>query len=135
MTGLIWTIQILHYPAFLQIDERNFLVFHTRHSNNITFIVAPVMLIELLTAGLLIWNFQSEKIFWINGVMLILIWLATALLSVPLHQKLTFGKDHHHIQRLVITNWPRTFLWSARLALITFFLVRNSHVNIVTLSQ
>ena len=35
-------------------------------------------------------------------------------LSVPCHNALSRGKDETVIRRLVITNWPRTFLWTGK---------------------
>jgi hypothetical protein len=33
MTGVIWLIQIVHYPAFALIDPNKFLEFHAMHSD------------------------------------------------------------------------------------------------------
>lgn len=123
MTGLIWVIQILHYPAFALIREERFSEFHALHSKNITFIVGPVMLIELATAALLVVKFSEQKFFWFNLFFLLVIWGCTALLSVPIHNDLALQQDQVLITKLVTTNWPRTILWTLRLiALVIFFL-------------
>ncbi|MFN7904228.1 MAG: hypothetical protein ACK5P5_03500 [Pseudobdellovibrionaceae bacterium] len=122
MTGLIWVIQILHYPAFALIREERFSEFHAFHSKNITYIVGPVMLIELATASLLVVKFSEQKFFWVNLFFLLVIWGCTALLSVPIHNDLALQQDQDLISKLVATNWPRTILWSLRLiALVIFF--------------
>lgn len=124
MTGLIWTIQILHYPAFSLIPTDEFKKFHAAHSRNITFIVLPAMLLELMTAVLLILKFPEIRIFWMNMILVLLIWLSTFFLSVPCHNSLTASQDQEVIKRLVLTNWVRTILWSSRLCLLTFFTIR-----------
>ena len=54
MTGLIWLIQLVHYPLMDRIPPDGFIEFHQSHSFRITWIVAPVMLLELMTSILLI---------------------------------------------------------------------------------
>ncbi len=124
MTGLIWTIQILHYPAFKLIHPEEFKNFHAAHLRNITYIVLPAMLVELITAILLSLKFPELPIFWFNIILVILIWLATFFLSVPCHNALTASQNREVIKRLVLTNWVRTILWSVRLCLLTFFTIR-----------
>lgn len=48
------------------------------------------------------------------------IWGCTFFLSVPLHAVLGKGKDAAVIRRLVNTNWPRTVLWTAKAAWVTW---------------
>ena len=50
MTGLIWLIQCVHYPLFAQVGAEAFQEYHARHTQWITPIVGPLMLIELGTA-------------------------------------------------------------------------------------
>lgn len=112
MTGLIWMVQLVHYPSFRFVSE-SFQPFHRFHSNRITWIVLPVMAVELITACVL--ALQLKNTLWIlnlGGVLLI--WAATALLSVPQHNLLAKESNAQTIKRLVTTNWVRTLLWTAR---------------------
>lgn len=113
MTGLIWTIQLVHYPSFAFVGD--FAPFHRFHSQRITWIVLPVMTLELLTAAWLAYDGPPGP-WWINLVGVLLIWAATAFLSVPAHERLGRGFDARVSARLVATNWVRTLLWSARAA-------------------
>lgn len=123
LTGLIWVIQCVHYPAFRYANVETFKVFHNFHSQNITWIVAPLMVSELLTATLLFTKNNSN--FWLMQLVLILLlWTSTAFLSVPLHNKLMNGYDLKLIHKLTITNWPRTLLWSLKSALLVYFLIK-----------
>jgi len=51
---------------------------------------------------------------WIGIALLLLIWLSTAVLQVPAHHRLGSGFDPATHRRLVLTNWVRTWAWSAR---------------------
>lgn len=113
MTGLIWMVQLVHYPSFSYVEEKVFGAFASFHSRAISFIVLPAMVAELASGAYLFYQGRSV-ILGINLACLVLIWLSTFFLSVPLHSKLAKGKDSKSIGRLVATNWPRTVLWSAR---------------------
>jgi uncharacterized membrane protein len=118
MTGLIWLIQLVHYPAFKYASQNDFLNFHTFHSQRISMIVMPVMVIELLTGALLFWQ-STQPIIIINMILLLLIWLSTFFLSVPLHNKLAQGFCDKTSSQLVLTNWPRTIFWTLRSLLLS----------------
>lgn len=120
MTGLIWTIQRVHYPAFDVVGPEQFPKFHADHVRAITWVVAPVMLVELVTALALLFVFPGSRLLWMNALLVALIWLFTFLSSVPLHNALERGQNHEVIRRLVSTNWARTFLWTFRLGLLIF---------------
>ena len=122
MTGLIWVIQVLHYPAFSAIAENDFQKFHLKHTSSITWIVAPVMLIELLTALLLL-QLNQNLFFLVNTILLLGIWISTGLLSVPIHAAIGPKKDLEKINQLVRTNWPRTILWSLRLLGLMIYMI------------
>ncbi|MEO1655819.1 MAG: hypothetical protein AAFU64_19920, partial [Bacteroidota bacterium] len=50
LTGLIWVIQVLHYPSFAKFDPVHFSDFHPFHTQRISLIVALPMVVELLLA-------------------------------------------------------------------------------------
>ena len=50
LVGLIWTIQLVHYPSFSFVAEDHFLEFHRHHTRSITWVVMPLMLVELALA-------------------------------------------------------------------------------------
>lgn len=123
MTGLIWVIQLVHYPAFHFVAPTDFHAFHTFHSRRITWIVAPMMLAELLTGVLLI--ARREPVFYANAVGLAALWTVTALVSVPLHNRLAKARASVDIDRLTRTNWLRTGLWSGRLVALLMVAFRG----------
>jgi hypothetical protein len=118
LTGVIWTIQIVHYPSFHYIDKISFTNFHHFHERRISIIVMPLMLIELTTSTVLYINNMSSIVFALNLLIVVLIWCSTFFIQVPIHSILSQKKDKKLIEKLVNTNWIRTFLWSMRMLLI-----------------
>ena len=118
LTGMIWTIQIVHYPSFHYIDKISFTNFHHFHERRISIIVMPLMLIELTTSTALYINNMSSIVFALNLLIVALIWCSTFFVQVPIHSILSQKKDKKLIEKLVNTNWIRTFLWSMRMLLI-----------------
>jgi len=127
MVGLIWMVQVVHYPLFDNIGTEKYVAYQQRHQTNITFIVGPVMLIELVTTILLA-TYPIEGIakpFVYTGIgLVILIWLSTALIQVPCHNRLSQSFDQAAYTWLVQSNWIRTIAWTARGILATWMLVQ-----------
>ena len=59
LVGLIWLIQIVHYPLFGYVGTKEFITFHENHKIRITPVVGIVMIAELVTAVIII--FQIPK--------------------------------------------------------------------------
>ena len=118
LTGVIWTIQLVHYPSFHYIDKLSFTNFHNFHERRISIIVMPLMLIELITSIALYIHNMWSIIFALNLLIVGLIWCSTFFVQVPIHSILSEKKDKNLIEKLVNTNWIRTFLWSIRMLLI-----------------
>lgn len=125
MTGVIWLVQTLVYPQYRFLAATDFAATHEFHKNRITWIVAPIMSLELITG--LVLAYQAPNLFFgTNLVGVGLIWIWTAFVNVPTHEKLKHdlvkSKDE-----LVQMNWPRTLIWSARsVALLTFICLSHA---------
>lgn len=121
MVGVIWIVQILVYPLMERVGAENYSAYHNLHTTRIAPIVAPAMIIELLTAIYFVFaSFENvdRRYFWINLALVLIIWISTFLLQVPLHEKLAAGFAAEVQQKLVLTNWIRTIAWSLRGALV-----------------
>ncbi|MFA0782744.1 hypothetical protein [Fervidibacter sacchari] len=121
MTGVIWFVQIVHYPLFRLVGNSEFARYETAHTFWTTWVVAPPMLTEMATAVLLLLfkpKGVSDSILWVNLALLAAIWLSTAFLQVPCHQQLSQGFDAATHHRLVVTNWLRTVCWTVRSGLL-----------------
>ena len=116
MVGLIWFVQVVHYPLMNSVGPPGFEEYETRHMSRTTWIVAPLMLTELVTNLLLLWHpGELDQGLLVIGLMLLaVIWLSTVLFQIPQHQRLSRGFDALTHQRLVLSNWIRTFAWTVR---------------------
>lgn len=121
MMGLIWFIQLVHYPSFRNVGEKNFKQFHRNHVFRTGLVVVPVMLTELVTSGILSVLSSPVSIFNRTGLgIVLLIWIVTALVQAPIHRNLQFGYNIEEIDRLIRTNWIRTVFWTIK-ALLSLF--------------
>lgn len=104
-------------------SKDNFSAFEVFHSNRISIIVLPVMVVELFTGGLLIFTLPDFLILSVaNFCLLGATWLTTLFVSARIHGQLVPGYDQQKVDRLVRTNWPRTFLWTSRAIALTYLL-------------
>ncbi|MDR9418664.1 hypothetical protein [Gracilimonas sp.] len=123
MTGLIWLVQLVHYPSFRYVSEENYLNFQKHHIHSIDKVVIPVMVPEITTSFALTWFDGFLSLNALGFYLVLLIWISTALFSVPAHSKLESGKDIDAINRLVSTNWIRTILWTLKSGLSFYLLI------------
>ena len=125
MVGLIWTIQIVHYPLFNRVGEQHFTDYQERHQFQISLIVGPMMLTEAVSAALLAGYPPASVEYWmpIAGLILLIVtWVSTSAIQVPCHSRLVQGFNEAAYRRLVYSNWIRTVAWTARGALLVWML-------------
>ncbi|MGB0580912.1 MAG: hypothetical protein ACPGVU_14515 [Limisphaerales bacterium] len=125
MTGVIWMVQVVHYPLFDQVSEGDFPRFEQSHAFRIGFVVMPPMLIELVTASLLLRDRGSQlgtSRYWLAGITMV-IWLTTFLVHMPQHEQLARGFDITVHRELVLTNWARTMMWTLKSFLVCSMLL------------
>ena len=125
LTGVIWTVQLVVYPAFAAVDPARFVAFHARHSARISWVVLAPMVAELGLAAGLAWQGRTAPLWGAFGLV-VFIWAATFFVSVPFHNRLgQSGYDYVAIDGLVRTNWLRTVAWTARLGLLGWVMWRG----------
>ena len=121
MVGVIWIVQLVHYPTFLFIDEQKSYDFQKFHMSRISYIVMPAMTTELFS-GIYIYIYSNmaidSNLFLLALTILIINWIITALVFVKMHNKLLINYKIEIISLLVKWNWLRTLLWSVRLILL-----------------
>jgi hypothetical protein len=126
MTGLIWFVQIVHYPLFARVGEDGYAAYQDAHAWLTTWVVGPPMLVEAATATWLAVTLGSGPqgwAWWLAAGLLAVVWLSTATLQVPAHGDLARGFDPAAHRRLVGTNWLRTVGWSARALLVSWLVL------------
>ena len=123
LTGLIWTIQLVHYPSFGLVGKAEFVRFHQAHTTRMGYLVLAPMVLELGLAIWLAWAARQTPLAgpaWGALALVALIWAVTFFISVPFHDRLAAGYDYIAIDGLTRTNWLRTLAWTGRLALLGY---------------
>ena len=128
MVGVIWFVQVVHYPLFSRVGPEKFSLYSEAHSRLTTYVVGPPMLVEAATALLLVFR-RPEGVplaAALIGLALVpAVWFSTALLQVPRHTTLGSGFDRRIWSGLVLSNWVRTVAWSARGGLVLWMAART----------
>ncbi len=109
---LIWLVQLIIYPGFAFYEMSHFPGWHRRYMQLVTFVVAPLMLLQ---AGLTMSQLFSRGSWtdWVSLLLVLLVWGITFFLAVPLHNALGETDGHkERVARLVAVNWYRTGTWS-----------------------
>lgn len=127
MVGVIWFVQIVHYPLYTRINPDAFPNYEVAHVNLVTLVVGPTMFIEAITALMLLLTPSERMPLWVLVVGLLLvgvIWGATVFLNVPQHNALSYSFDPAVHRMLLLTNWIRTLAWSVRGVLMLWVVSR-----------
>ena len=127
MAGLIWFVQIVHYPLMQCIGPAEAHGYAVKHQQRTTLIVGPTMLVELGTAVWIALHaerlIESPPLAWMGLGLLVVIWLSTAFIQVPQHRRLLHERSPAEtVQVLVQLNWIRTVSWTARLGIALIIL-------------
>ena len=124
MVGVIWVIQLVHYPSFHFIELKQYTDFQRFHMSRISYVVIPAMFTELFTLILIVISMdQIDNLVLASAILLIFIWLMTAVFFSGVHQRLTLGYEQAVVDKLVKLNWGRTLLWTLRLLLISIYML------------
>ena len=129
MTGLIWFVQIVHYPLFRTISQVEFAEYHRRHMSSTGAVVVFPMLIEIVSVAALVLmepNLLANPLFLGSLILLAVVWISTGFLQVPAHRSLRRdGNGRSAIRSLLFGNWFRTIAWSGRTCLLGTIIMRG----------
>lgn len=117
MAGLIWFVQLVHYPLLSRVGREGYAAYQRAHERLTVWAVGPAMLVELACAVWLILSPPADVsagLLWTGLGHVALIWASTAFIQVPCHRRLSRGFDPASHRRLVRSNWIRTAAWSTR---------------------
>jgi hypothetical protein len=122
LTGLVWFVQVVHYPLFARVGTGSFAEYEREHTRRTTWLVMPLMLVEaFVVVALLLLDPSAATV--LGGLLLAGIWASTFLVQVPCHRVLEKGWSSPVHTRLVRSNWVRTALWTARSGIAVWLLV------------
>ena len=127
MVGIIWFVQVVHYPLFGAVGREGFVAYAADHVRRTGLVVAPLMLVEAATAVALLVTRPASipaRWVWLGFGLLALVWLSTNRLQVPRHRLLGRGFDGEAVRGLVLSNWLRTVAWSGRGVLVLAMVCR-----------
>lgn len=115
MVGLIWFVQIVHYPLFSKVGTEGYTDYQRAHMSRTSLVVGPLMLIEAAcVATILLAGWSSRPLAVTGALLLALCWLSTFFLQVPRHESLARAFDPAAAASLVSSNWIRTLAWTFR---------------------
>ncbi|MCB1106845.1 MAG: hypothetical protein KDK76_01970 [Chlamydiia bacterium] len=123
VVGIMWFLQVVHYPLYRKIKE-GFVEYERSHIRRVACLLGPIMLVEAITAILLMGISTEGTLTMLAGanlIVLILIWLSTFLFQVSQHQKLSIRFSHNILQGLINCNWIRTLLWTLKGGIMIYF--------------
>ena len=119
MIGVISITQLITYPSFLKIDRAKFVDFHKKYVKTISFIAVPSMIFELCT--LIYMNIYISNLILMKSLLvLIMLWLITFIIIVPIHNQLSKEFDCEKVISLIRYNWIRSVLWTSKIFIILY---------------
>ena len=126
MVGVIWFVQVVHYPLFARVDGPGSADYAVENQRRTSWVVGLPMAAEGVTA---LWLAASPpdgvgRVLPLVGLVLLAVVLgSTVLVQVPAHSRLADGHDPSVVRRLVAGNWVRTVGWTARGVLVGVMVV------------
>jgi hypothetical protein len=117
MVGMIWTVQLVHYPLLSSVGSGSFAAYEQRHRSAMGRMLALPASAEVVLAAMVAVARPAgieAALALASGVLLAAIWVVTAVVQAPAHARLSGGWDASVHDRLVRSNWWRTGAWTAR---------------------
>lgn len=128
MVGVIWFVQVVHYPLMAHVGRAEAVAYEKSHTRRTGWVVGPPMLIELGTGFLLLWIRPTGVPFihaLVGAALLAVVCISTQFVQVPCHNRLSMAFDSGVHRRLVSTNWVRTAAWSMRGLLVLWMVLMS----------
>ena len=116
MAGVLWVIQVVHYPLLGEVADDSITRIATKHQGLVTWVVGPVMVVEASSSLLLLFRSPTEAIVpsLIAFGLLVTAVSVTVFQAVPLHSKIA-ACQAYLIAKLGRINLTRTVAWTLRI--------------------
>lgn len=122
LTGVIWVIQLVHYPLFARVGHEQWTAYEAAHQRRITVVVGPPMLAQPAVAlGILLARPGALAI--VNLVLCGALLAITLAVFAPLHGALAERWSDATHRRLVGLNVLRTVAWTSQAGIAIALLV------------
>jgi hypothetical protein len=115
MVGVIWTVQIVHYPLMALVGRDDFVAYETAHAPRMAAVVMLPWAVQGATVAGLLLTMPARiepALIWAAALAAAIPVVVTVIASVPAHSRLAIGFDADVHRRLVVTNWIRTAGWT-----------------------
>lgn len=120
LIGLVWMVQLVHYPLFHIVGEADFTQYAKSHVQKMSWAVVPAMLSEAATGTYLYANSVFLILDHALFALLVTVWFITFAKAVPCHEVLQHKKEAATIDRLLFWNRLRAIAWTARGVIIIY---------------
>lgn len=124
MAGVIWFVQIVHYPLFSSVGSERSVDYAIDNQRRTSWVVGVPMAVEGVSSIALFVIPPSgvgRTLPLLSGIVLAIVLVSTVAAQVPQHARLARSSDAVEVadavQRLVRSNWVRTIGWSLRVVL------------------
>ncbi len=122
MVVVILFVQLVHYPLFKYIPLESLRQFSLDHQARISLLVVPAMLCEFFSLFFLMLVVKIP-FFYVSFLILVIIWLITFLVQVPIHRQLISNPSLSLAVSLEKGNWFRTILWCVKAIFIIIYYI------------
>lgn len=115
MVGIIWFVQVVHYPLLATVPAESARKVAVDHQARTSRVVMLPMAAEGITTLWLMFDRPSTVQWWLawaGGLCVAVALASTVLLSVPRHTRMASEPTDELGRELVKTNWPRTLAWT-----------------------
>ncbi|WP_354697718.1 hypothetical protein DSM112329_03357 [Paraconexibacter sp. AEG42_29] len=123
LAGLIWTIQVVHYPLFAGVGVEGWTAYEAEHQRRITRVVLPLMLANVGLAVAVLVD-HHDALGSVNAAIAGGQFAATGAYYAPIHGRLAAEHSAERIRALVRANWLRTAGWTVQVAVAAALVLR-----------
>jgi hypothetical protein len=124
LAGLVWIVQVVHYPLFADVPADAWPAYEAEHQERITLVAGPSILASVALAVALLGAPGPRRLVLANLGLAGFGLIVTGLVFAPLHGELAEGFDAGRIDLLVGLNWIRTAAWTAQAAVAAALVLR-----------
>ena len=114
LVGIILMTQFVNYPLFKTIDL-DFNKYHQKYTERMGFVVAPLMIIELILVMYITINHYNNLLVILISLLTFFIWTSTFFIQVPVHNNISRKRVDSQIAFLIKSNYIRTVCWLIKL--------------------
>ena len=125
MVGVVWFVQVVHYPLFEKVGRESFLAYHAGHSSRTSLVVVVPMIVELVSS---IWLAIDPPLsasgnpltgLAVAGAVLAAVtWILTFAGAVPAHSRMEAGFDPSAHRSLMRSHLARTLVWTGHAVVV-----------------